>query len=38
MLQFNASPSFSWTAYWQSSWWRQAAGLLQIGQFIGRFD
>lgn len=37
-MQFSATPSFSWSAGWGSSWWRQAAGLLWIGQFISRFD
>ncbi len=38
MLRFSASPSFSWTAWWDSYWWRLAAGQVWIGQLIIRFD
>jgi hypothetical protein len=38
ILRFTASPSFSWDANWFSTYWRQAAGLIWIGQSISRFD
>ena len=38
MLRFSASPSFSWSAWWYSDWWRLAAGQVWIGQLIIRFD
>jgi hypothetical protein len=38
LLTFTVSPSFSWSAFWMSNWWRQAAGSVWIGQVINRFD
>ncbi len=38
MLRFSASPSFSWRTRWGSTFWRQAAGQVWIGQLIIRFD
>ncbi|MDA4135586.1 MAG: hypothetical protein OK449_01130 [Thaumarchaeota archaeon] len=36
-LTFTVSPSVSWEAIWGSSWWREAAGSIWIGQVVNEF-
>jgi len=38
ILEFQATPSFSWSCVWLSEWWRQAAGTVFIGQVINRWQ
>jgi hypothetical protein len=38
ILAFSASLSYSWSAWWSSALWCEAAGNLWIGQVINRFD
>ncbi len=37
-LQFLASPSLNWSCNWGSSWWRQAAGTIWVGQVVNRWQ
>jgi hypothetical protein len=37
-LIFTATPSFSWTALWMSTWWQEAAGDIWIGRVVNQFD
>ncbi len=38
ILTFSVSPSVNWSADWASSFWRQAAGNIWIGQVVNQFD
>jgi hypothetical protein len=38
VVRFSASVSFSWTAFWDSEWWRLASGDVWIGMVVNRFD
>ncbi|MGA2663667.1 MAG: hypothetical protein ABSF83_01810 [Nitrososphaerales archaeon] len=38
ILTFSVSPSVSWNAEWASSFWRQAAGNIWVGQVVNQFD
>jgi hypothetical protein len=38
ILEFAASPSLSWSCAWGSTWWRQAAGTIWVGQVVNRWQ
>ena len=38
LINFSANPSYTWQYWESSSWWRQAAGNMWIGLYVGLFD